>query len=54
MANGERHSLSCQNKKILHDIIHKQYLKYLVNEMAKAHGHEVVHLPPYHFELNPI
>ena len=22
--------------------------------MAKAAGHEVVHLPPYHCELNPI
>ena len=31
-----------------------QYLKYVVDEMAKAHGHEVVCLPPYHCELNPI
>ena len=28
--------------------------KYAVDEMAKAAGHEVVHLPPYHCELNPI
>ena len=25
-----------------------------MDEMAKAAGHEVVHLPPYHCELNPI
>ena len=29
-------------------------LKYAVDEMAKASGHEVVRLPPYHCELNPI
>ena len=28
--------------------------KYAVDEMAKASGHEVVRLPPYHCELNPI
>ena len=28
--------------------------KCAVDEMAKAAGHEVVHLPPYHCELNPI
>ena len=28
--------------------------KYAVDEMAKVAGHEVVHLPPYHCELNPI
>ena len=28
--------------------------KYAVDEMAKAAGHEVVRLPPYHCELNPI
>ena len=28
--------------------------KYAVDEMAKAARHEVVHLPPYHCELNPI
>jgi hypothetical protein len=27
---------------------------YAVDEMAKAAGHEVVRLPPYHCELNPI
>ena len=27
---------------------------YAVDEIAKAAGHEVVHLPPYHCELNPI
>ena len=26
----------------------------LYTEMAKAAGHEVVRLPPYHCELNPI
>ena len=28
--------------------------KYAVDETTKAAGHEVVHLPPYHCELNPI
>ena len=28
--------------------------KFVVDEMAKAVGHEVVRLPPYHCELNPI
>ena len=28
--------------------------KYIVDEMAKAAGHEIVRLPPYHCELNPI
>ena len=28
--------------------------KYVIDEMAKAAGHEVVRLPPYHCELNPI
>ena len=34
---------------------HKEkYRKYVTNEMAKTAGHEVVRLPPYHCELNPI
>ena len=28
--------------------------KYVIDEMAKAAGHEVVRIPPYHCELNPI
>ena len=28
--------------------------KYVVDEMTKTAGHEVVRLPPYHCELNPI
>lgn len=28
--------------------------KYTVDEIAKTFGHEVVRLPPYHCELNPI
>ena len=28
--------------------------KFVVDEMAKAMGHEVVRLPPYHCEFNPI
>ena len=28
--------------------------KYTVDEMVKAAGHEVLRLPPYHCELNPI
>ena len=29
-------------------------LKFVVDEMEKAVGHEVLRLPPYHYELNPI
>ena len=28
--------------------------KYVIDEMAKTAGHEVVRIPPYHCELNPI
>ena len=28
--------------------------KYVIDELAKAPGHEVVRLPPYHCELNSI
>ena len=28
--------------------------KYVIDELAKAYGHEVIRLPPYHCELNPI
>lgn len=31
-----------------------KYRKYITHEMVKAAGHEVVRLPPYHCELNPI
>ena len=27
---------------------------YVIDEIAKAAGHKVVRLPPYHCELNPI
>lgn len=30
------------------------FKKYVVDEMAKARGMEVIRLPPYHCELNPI
>ena len=43
-------------KRELHMIIKSNRFapKYAVDEMAKASGHEVVRLPPYHCELNPI
>ena len=41
-------------KKILYDITCKHKDQYVVDEMAKVHGYEVVRLPPYHCELNPI
>ena len=28
--------------------------KYVIDKLAKASRHEVVHLPPYHCELNPV
>ncbi|CAC5422960.1 unnamed protein product [Mytilus coruscus] len=33
---------------------HKPQKKYVIDELAKAHGHVVLRLPPYHCELNPI
>ena len=43
-------------KRELYAIIKSNKLtpKYAVDEMAKAARHEVVRLPPYHCELNPI
>ena len=44
-------------KQNLYAIIQKhkeKYRKYVTDEMAKAAGHEVVRLPSYHCELNPI
>lgn len=28
--------------------------KYIIDELAKSHGHEVIRLPPYHCHFNPI
>ena len=28
--------------------------RYAIDEIAKTFGHEIVRLPPYHCELNPI
>ena len=28
--------------------------KYVIDEIAREHGHEIVRLPPYHCDLNPI
>lgn len=27
---------------------------YIIDEIARAHGHEILRLPPYHCQLNPI
>lgn len=32
----------------------KKYVKYVIDEIAKAHNRIVLRLPPYHCELNPI
>ncbi|XP_050311486.1 uncharacterized protein LOC126747047 [Anthonomus grandis grandis] len=35
--------------------VHKaQYIKYVVDEMARNSGVTILRLPPYHCELNPI
>lgn len=34
--------------------LHIDKQKYLIDEIAVANGHEVLRLPPYHCELNPI
>lgn len=31
-----------------------QYETYVVDQLARAAGHQVLRLPPYHCELNPI
>lgn len=28
--------------------------RYVADELMKAHGHEILRLPPYHCDLNPI
>ncbi|XP_053990425.1 uncharacterized protein LOC128882722 [Hylaeus volcanicus] len=33
---------------------YKKEQNYVIDEYAKQHGHEVLRLPPYHCELNPI
>jgi transposase len=34
--------------------LHRPQKKYLLDEMFAEAGHEVIRLPPYHSELNPI
>ena len=48
--------LECALKRELYNLIRSSNFnpKYAVDEMARAAGHEVVRLPPYHCELNPI
>ena len=43
-------------KRELYDLIRSSNFKpkYAMDEMARAAGHEVVRLPPYHCELNVI
>ena len=33
---------------------HKQQPIYKIDSIIREHGHEILHLPPYHCELNPI
>lgn len=35
-------------------VINKPPKKYIVDQLIKEHGHEVLRLPPYHCDLNPI
>lgn len=35
-------------------LINKPPKKYIVDELMREHGHEVLRLPPYHCDLNPI
>jgi len=44
-------------KKEIWDIIKRQknnYSHYVVDQVAKQAGHEILRLPPYHCDLNPI
>lgn len=34
--------------------LNKPEKRYVVDELLREHGHEVVRLPPYHCDLNPI
>lgn len=36
------------------DSIRGRYDKFVIEEIAKSAGHEILRLPPYHCELNPI
>lgn len=33
---------------------HKEKEIYVIDEIARAHGHEILRLPPYYCQLNPI
>ncbi|XP_045455122.1 uncharacterized protein LOC123664648 [Melitaea cinxia] len=35
-------------------VVNKPPKTYIVDELLKQHGHEVLRLPPYHCDLNPI
>ena len=50
------HGIAYPENALKHAITQSNHfvLKYAVDEMAKASGHEVVGLPLYHCELNPI
>ncbi|CAH2088708.1 unnamed protein product [Euphydryas editha] len=42
-------------EKLYHIILlNKPPKKYVVDELMREHGHEVLRLPPYHCDLNPI
>lgn len=35
-------------------LVNKPEKKYVVDELLRQHGHEIVRLPPYHSDLNPL
>ena len=40
--------------KLSADVFQLPFQTYVIDEMAKEHGHTVLRLPPYHCILNPI
>ena len=53
------HSIAYPERTIKHELLalirsSNPQAKYAIDEMAKAAGHEIVCIPPYHCEFNPI
>ena len=53
------HGIECPERALKQELLSLIKLsnakpKYVIDEIAKATGHEVVRIPPYHCELNPI
>jgi transposase len=54
-----RHEVQYHDKMVKPQLLelakaHKPAPSYTIDQLIRGHGHEVLRLPPYHPELNPI